>query len=52
MLSLSPHSISPHSIIKNPTSKKTLKYHKEKLYALNTKNKEELKKIFLKTVGF
>lgn len=39
-------SLSSHSIIKTPASKKTLKYHKEKLYALNTKNKEELKKIF------
>jgi len=39
-------SLSSHSIIKTPTSKKTLKYHKKILYATNAKNKEELKKIF------
>ena len=43
-------SLSSHSTTKIPTSKKSLKYHKEILYALNTKKK--LKKIFLKTVGF
>ncbi len=42
---ITPFNITP-SITKTPTSKKTLKYHKEILYATNTKNKEELKKIF------
>ncbi len=52
MFSLSSHSISAHSITKTPTSKKSLKYHKEILYATNTKKKGKAKKDFLKTVGF
>ena len=34
-------SLSSHSTTKIPTSKKSLKYHKEILYALNTKKKVE-----------
>jgi hypothetical protein len=51
MLSLSSHSISPHSIIKTPTSKKPLNYHKEILYALSTKKKGKVEKDLFKDSG-
>jgi hypothetical protein len=37
---------------KNPDFKKPLKYHKEILYALSTKNKVNLKNYFPRIVGF
>ncbi len=46
MLSLSSHSISPHSIIKIPTSKKLLNYYRKILYALSTKKGKAEKDLF------